>query len=88
MKFAWLKCTISKGMFSDELAISYPPAGAKPCASSVFVPRTMVRGEPGAQGKVRVTFFPEGQVTWAVLPADDQPLVQVSLEDLEEVSQS
>jgi hypothetical protein len=80
MTSGWLKCSIRKGMFSDELAINYPPTGV--CASSVFVPKGEVEGDVGQQGKVRVRYFREGKMAWAVLPAEDQPIVKVNEADL------
>lgn len=79
----WLKCAIQKGMFSDERAVSYPPTGA--CASSVFVPRDEVEGDVGQQGRVRVLYFQQGAFAWAVLPAEDRPIIRINEIDLAEV---
>jgi hypothetical protein len=79
----WLKCTVQKGMFSDERAVSYPPTGA--CASSVFVPEKEVEGDVGQQGRVRVQYFQQGKSAWAVLPAEDQPIIRVRQTDLAEL---
>jgi len=80
MASGWLKCFIQKGMFSDELAVNYPPREA--CASSVFVPKDEVRGQVGREGKVKVRYFAEGETVWAVLPAEDQPVIRVHKADL------
>ena len=38
----WLDCQLDKGMFSDEVAVTYPPEGQ--AVRSVFVPLNTVKG--------------------------------------------
>jgi len=85
----WLRCTVQKGMFSDERAVTYPPAsgggeGAGPgCASSVFVPMSKVRGVPGTEGRVQVEVVREsGDDVWAVLPSAERPVICVNPGDV------
>jgi hypothetical protein len=86
MTTGWLKCRVSKGMFSDEVAVTYPVAGGTFGASSFFVPKEDVQGaaEEGCavDGKVSVRFFKEGATVWAILPAESQPVIKVSEQDL------
>jgi hypothetical protein len=37
----WLRCKVDRGMFSDEVAVTYP--ATTPWQKSVFVPRSSVR---------------------------------------------
>ena len=48
----WLKCMLHKGMFSDEIVVTYPPTGDK--QQSFFVETKNTQGEPGNIGKVKV----------------------------------
>lgn len=73
-----LKCDILKGMFSDERAMVYPPGG-RPTASSFFVPEDQVSEKDHT---VRVRYFRRGNVLWAVVPAEHQPVIPVNQEDL------
>ena len=77
MTQGWLKCQILKGMFSDESTMVYPPES--PTASSFFVPKDKVREGDGA---VSVRFFHEGETVWAVLPAENQPVISVNKDDV------
>lgn len=78
----WLRCKIFKGMFSDELAIQCATPGAPATFASVFVPKDFVRGSVDQQGQVKVLFFREGDVAWAVLPTENQLVVPVDETDL------
>ena len=78
----WLECQVDKGMFSDELAVTYPASGA--WQKSVFVDRSAVNGEIGAVGKVRVVVLRQGSSLMAVLPSPEQDIVYVSPGDLSE----
>lgn len=49
----WLECQLDRGMFSDEMAVTYPPEGQATC--SVFVPVDVVCGKAGTRGRVRVS---------------------------------
>lgn len=77
----WLRCRILKGMFSDELAVSYPPRAGTSVAS-VFVPRDYVEGKIDEEGKVRVKVFREGDTAWAVLPSPQRLMIAVDEADL------
>ena len=77
MTEGWLKCRFAKGMFSDEIAMVYPPESTT--GSSFFVPKEKVREK---EGTVSVRFFHEGETVWAVLPAESQPVIPVNEEDL------
>lgn len=76
----WLTCRVDKGMFSDELAVTYPPAGE--VLVSMFVPADTVRGQPGGLGKVRVNVFHRGSTTVAILPTEYRESVTVTEADL------
>ena len=78
----WLECQVDKGMFSDELAVTYPPRGA--WQKSVFVDRRAVKGDIGAVGKVRVVVLRQDGSLIAVLPSPEQDIVYVSPGDLSE----
>ncbi|HUS45690.1 MAG TPA: hypothetical protein VM219_06625 [Phycisphaerae bacterium] len=78
MTQGWLKCRILKGMFSDESTMVYHPPKSR-TASSFFVPKDKVREGDGA---VSVRFFHEGDTVWAVLPAENQPVIPVNKEDV------
>jgi hypothetical protein len=72
MSEGWLACGISKGMFSDEVAISYRDV-------SVFVSKELV---DAGHRKLRVKFFNAGSSVWVVLPTPTQDVVEVDRSDL------
>ena len=76
----WLTCRITKGMFSDELAVTYPAEGMY--QKSVFVPASEVEGEPGSLGRVRVRVICRNGLVMAVLPSANQDFVTASQEDV------
>ena len=76
----WLVCRIDKGMFDDELAVTYPAEGEK--QKSVFVSNTTIQGEPGQTGKVRVTLIRRNGALFGVLPSSNQDIVTVREADL------
>lgn len=78
----WLECHVDKGMFSDELAVTYPPRGA--WQKSVFVDRRAVKGDIGAVGKVRVVVLRQDGSIMAVLPSPEQDIVYVLPGDISE----
>jgi hypothetical protein len=78
----WLNCQIDQGMFSDEMAVSYPPNGQT--ILSVFVPASLVKGSPGHRGKVRVVVMQRQGKTFAVLPSTDRSIVSVAEHDISE----
>jgi hypothetical protein len=55
----WLECRLDKGMFSDEIVVTYPSEGE--AIFSKFVPIDVVRGQPGTKGKVRVSVISTGK---------------------------
>lgn len=75
----WLRCHVDKGMFSDEVAVTYPPEGSY--RKSVFVPRSDVAGE-GASGRVRVDVTQRDGKTYATLPSSRRDMVTVETADL------
>lgn len=86
MTHGWLKCQLFKGMFSDEVAVLYPPTSGTCAPSSFFVPKEEVEGTAGGSGstagRVSVRFFREGSTVWAILPAESQPVIQIDERDL------
>jgi len=78
----WLDCQLEKGMFSDEIAVTYPAIGD--VKKSVFVPRSSVKGTAGERGKVRVLIVRRGSKTLAVLPNSHKDIVEVVEGDLTE----
>jgi hypothetical protein len=76
----WLVCRIDKGMFSDELAVTYPAEGEK--QTSVFVTNSAIQGQPGQTGKVRVTLVRRNGTLLAVLPSSNRDIVAVQEADL------
>ena len=77
----WLRCSVLKGMFSDELAIVYEfkQNGGKPEKSSFFVPRDKV---VESEGKVRVRVVRQGDTAWAILPTENQAMIPIDEADL------
>ena len=76
----WLVCRIDKGMFNDELAVTYPAEGEK--QKSVFVSTSAIQGQPGQTGKVRITLIRRGGTLFGVLPSSNQDIVTVREADL------
>ena len=76
----WLKCQLDKGMFSDEVAVTYPSSGTPVC--SVFVPAQAVHGQLGATGKVRVRIVERQGSLLAVLPSNYSDSVRVQEQDV------
>ena len=76
----WLSCQLDRGMFSDEVAVTYPPVGA--AVRSVFVPNTAVRGPAGRPGRVLVRVFRQAGNIFAVLPTPQSETVAVAESDL------
>ena len=76
----WLECQIDKGMFSDELAVTYPACGE--WQKSVFVDRRAVKGNIGAVGKVRVVVLRQDSSIMAVLPSPERDIVYVTPGDI------
>jgi|GEM_PF-1064337 hypothetical protein len=78
----WLECRIDKGMFSDELAVTYPANGK--WQKSVFVDSNAVRGGAGAVGKVRVAVVRRDGSMIAILPSPERDIVYVNAKDISE----
>ena len=76
----WLTCRIDKGMFSDELAVTYPLEGIS--QKSVFVEQSAVEGQPGGPGRVRVVTIRRNGHLMAVLPSATQDIVTVNEGDV------
>jgi len=74
----WLKCTIGKGMFSDEVTATIKFGGE---SLAVFVPRSYVEETP--QPRVKVRAFVEGGKAFVVLPDESQTSVRVDPTDLQ-----
>lgn len=83
----WLRCRVDRGMFSDEVAVTYPAEGD--AVRSVFVPRSETgqwpKDKSGRAVRVRL-LRPEGENPVAVLPTDESTLVAVQERDIAEVS--
>lgn len=72
---AWLRCRLDKGMFSDEVAVTYPPAAETGWQKSVFVPAECVERDSEHQGKVKVLVIVKGGQRFAVLPSPRRDFV-------------
>ena len=77
---AWLDCQLDKGMFSNEVAVTYPSTGA--WKKSVFVPQELVQGKIGSRGKVRVGVLRRQGKLFAVLPNSQRDIVEVAESDV------
>lgn len=78
----WLACKLDKGMFSDEMAVTYPAEGT--FQKSVFVEKSAVEGGPGERGRVRVRLVRQNGSVLAVLPSANQDIVYVQPQDIVE----
>jgi len=76
----WLYCQLDQGMFSDEVAVTYPSTGT--WKKSVFVPEHLVEGEIGSRGKVRVRLLRGDGKLLAVLPNSQHDIVEVTESDI------
>jgi hypothetical protein len=79
---AWLRCRLDSGMFSDEVAVTYPASANNASQKSVFVPRSSVRGEIGSQGEVLVSVVVNDGTHYAVLPNSQCDIVKAEDADL------
>lgn len=68
-------------MFSDEVAVTYPPSEG-PWQKSVFVPSACVRPESEHLGKVMVDVVDKDGAHYAVLPTPRRDIVKVEGADL------
>jgi len=77
----WLICKLDAGMFSDEVAVTYPASDR--WQKSVFVPKKCVRGDQSSEtGEVRVTVLIKDGKRYAVLPSSQRDIVKVEESDL------
>lgn len=79
---AWLRCRLDVGMFSDEVAVTYPAASCDTWQKSVFVPSTCVRHDSEHDGEVRVNLVVKDGCRYAVLPSARRDIVSVDDADL------
>lgn len=79
---AWLRCRLDSGMFSDEVAVTYPATATNAWQKSVFAPLSSVRGEIGSQGEVLVSVFVKDGIHYAVLPSAECDIVEADDADL------
>lgn len=84
MTEAWLRCSVSKGMFSDELAVTIPGTWGEHEITSVFVPRDLVRhpSPPPTEGHVKVRSYFKDSTWWAILPTEYDLAIPVKSSDL------
>jgi hypothetical protein len=78
---AWLRVRVDQGMFSDELAVTYPPDEGR-YRRCVFVPISDVRQQSEHSGDVRVDVVEREGVRYAVLPSPERDIVRVEEGDL------
>lgn len=76
MTVGWLRCSILKGIFSDERVVKIKE-------QSFFVHRDQVQGNVDQPGKVKVRILRKENGVWAMLPSEDGTMIQVSPDDLE-----
>jgi hypothetical protein len=72
---AWLRCRLNRGMFSDEVVVTYPAASHLEHQRSAFVPRSYVRSETEHQGEVLVKVIAVSGGRYAVLPNSECDIV-------------
>jgi hypothetical protein len=77
----WLKCKVELGMFSDEVAVTYPPAATQRWQKSVFVPSACVRNV-AQEGQVLVNVVTKDGTQYAVLPSPRRDIVRIEGADL------
>jgi hypothetical protein len=80
----WLLCRLDSGMFSDEVAVTYPAASSNHWQKSVFVPRTFVRSASEHQGEVKVRVVVKDGARYAVLPSPRGDIVRIEGADLKQ----
>lgn len=80
---AWLRCRLDIGMFSDEMAVTYPPFGSQ-WQKSVFVPTACVHREDARSGMVKVDVLVKDGARFAVLPSQQRDVVKVHDGDLQQ----
>lgn len=78
----WLRCQVDRGMFSDEVVVSYPPSATQDSQKSVFVPRSFVREDGLGLGEVMVKIAVQDGATYALLPTQEYDVVKAEEADL------
>ena len=78
----WLLCRLDRGMFSDEVAVTYPAASLNHWQKSVFVPLSLVRSASEHRGEVKVKVVIRDGARFAVLPTPWGDTVRVEGTDL------
>ena len=73
----WLKCKITKGMFSDEYTVIVRTRSGE--SISVFVPKEAAEQQ---QGRVKVRVAERAGHTVALLPDEHQSVIDVESSDL------
>ena len=81
---AWLRRRLDSGMFSDEVAVTYPAASQNEWQKSVFVPSACVRRESEHQAEVKVSVVVKDGKRYAVLPSPRRDIVTVEDTDLKQ----
>jgi hypothetical protein len=76
----WLACRLDRGMFSDEVAVTYP--ASEHWQKSVFVPLNFVRHSTSDHGEVRVQVLIKDGKRYAVLPSSQRDIVRIEESDL------
>jgi hypothetical protein len=79
----WLRCRLDSGMFSDEVAVTYPATEGH-WQKSVFVPASCVRVEGEHSGEVMVKVVEKDGARYAVLPSPRRDMVRVEGADLKQ----
>jgi hypothetical protein len=74
----WLKCTIGKGMFSDEFTVTVHTLAGE--AIAVFVPKQAANDQ---KNLVKVKTFDQQGKTIAILPDEHQSVIDVKATDLQ-----
>ncbi len=73
----WLKCTVSKGMFTDERTVTVRTRGGE--LISVFVP---IDAADETHGRVKVRVAERGGYSMALLPDEHRSVIDVESSDL------
>lgn len=74
----WLKCQVSKGMFSDELTVTVSTRSGEKVA--VFVPKDAAEEN---SGRVRVRVAQRNGHSFVLLPDEHQSVVDVQASDVQ-----
>lgn len=80
---AWLRCRLDMGMFSDEVAVTYPPEEGR-WQKSVFVPESCVHRQDDQRGVVKVRILTRDGTQLAELPSSQRDIVRVQNADLKQ----